>query len=761
MRMTKHQFYLFLAVMFAIAAILSIWVKSWIKADPALSPDLGFLMLYGMAILFFMRVELWAAAFWTVYAGSLLFCFFYLIVAPLEAPIMLALFIWPAVLIQRRELGFWQFSAISAVLMFISWKFLGKPVLFFLLLPTCQVVAMRLSSRVRARYSRQAADLGPVLSQRQREQQGVGNAGSEDWWDIFQNELETFPHRIQKFWDDLLGNSPRHDPEEERGPDLKMLQIQDAGIMSRSLTDLCRRDPKFASDRFIKRTEETFWKIQKAWYGQEPAPIQHLVGDALFEQFRQQIDDQQASGIRFQDRKMTIFENRIVQVNSDRNFDIVHVFLRASSADALVDLKTGKVLAEEDERQQFSEYWSFLRRPSAKTLEKPGLLEGSCPNCSAPLEIGQATVCGVCKSFLRSGTYDWVLAKITQACEWEYTEPTWLPGWQDMIRLDPNITVQQIEDRGGVMFWMLRMAERQKKSEPLRRYATSEWCERVAETGGSPIHDWSYMDGVALGSVSLKGFRLDPDWDRLYLLVAWRGIPIYKHADEDFNRGKRIPRIVRDVFVLIRRHGLTTDERITLSSAHCPRCGAPLASAYSVSCEYCNLILNEGTAGWILEKETDERDPDFQKLHQTKVTAQDSPGENREHRSAIDVLTVMAQVLLADGKIDEREMKLLKEMGARYRIPPARIDSILSSLKEGQVHVPSAGNLVQSWALLEAAARMALSDNELSPEEERTLNLLGQFLGYSQADVQRAIKKEQKRLHALVPHSNAWTKPNK
>lgn len=752
MRLTKNQFLAFVGVMFAVAALIAWQVKSMTAQDPNLSPDLAFLLMLGMVIAVCLRAEFFAGAFWALYGGSLLFCFFYLLIAPLEAPFMLLLFLWPAILLQRKQLGCWGLVGISAALIAFSYKVLGRPALFILLLPTCHVVAMRLATRVQARYSRQEIDQTLTMSQSQREQLGLSQSGTRDWWDLLQAELEAFPERLGGFWSDMLGETPRRDPNEERGPDPKLIQLQNAGLMSKALTDLCRRDPKFASDRFLKRTEETFWKIQRSWYGQAIDPIQPLVGDALFEQFRHQIEGQKASGIRFQDRKMTIFENRIVQVNSNRNFDIIHVFLRASSADALIDLKTGKTIAEEEERRQFSEYWSFLRRPSAKTLEKPGLLEGFCPNCAAPLEIGQATVCKVCNSFIRSGSHDWVLAKITQACEWEYAEPTLLPGWREMTASDPQFTVQQIEDRGGVMFWMLRLAEREKRNEPLRRYATEEWCEQFIKRGGSLSRGWNYMDSIALGSVSIKGFRLDADWDRLFLLVVWSGIPVQLDGKGNALPGRRIPRLIRDVFVLVRKHGQTTDERTTLSSAHCPGCGAPLASTFSISCGYCNIILNEGTAGWILERLTNEGDPEYVELRSRKVeTGQTSPEESGERRSGIDVLMIMAQVLLADGKIDEREMKLLREMADRYKIPPKRLDEIILSLQQGEIHIPAPSGQTQAWSLLEAAARMALSDNELTSEEEETLNRLAQFLGYSKTDVQRAIKKEQKRQFDLAP----------
>jgi AraC-like DNA-binding protein len=43
---------------------------------------------------------------------------------------------------------------------------------------------------------------------------------------------------------------------------------------------------------------------------------------------------------------------------------------------------------------------------------------------------------------------------------------------------------------------------------------------------------------------------------------------------------------------------------------------------------------------------------------------------------------------------------------------------------------------------------MALCDNELTAEEEKSLITLAQHIGYSEADVRRALKMEVKRLFA-------------
>ncbi|NLI79116.1 MAG: TIM44-like domain-containing protein [Candidatus Riflebacteria bacterium] len=750
MRLTRGQFKILLVLLFALAGLMAFWYQQEMSRE--MPADIAYLFGLGMVVVLCLRAEFWVGALVSVYAGSLLFVFFYLLVAPLEAPVLLALFFWPTYLWQKKRLKGRPFALCGLGLSALCWLVIRRPAVPFLLFPVLQLVATRVAGRVRPRYTRFTCDLGVSLSHAQRKQ--LGNRGwreEGDWFDLLQVEFEKFPQRVAEVWQGLTGDTPRQDADEEKGPNAGLLHLQKAALMSRALTDLTRRDPAFRIEDFLKRVDQLFWKVQNAWYDQQIGALEPVIADALFEQFRLQVAEQQAAGIRFRHQAMTIYENRAVQVNTDPNFDIVHVYLRASSADSLIDLKTGETLAEEEHRRQFSEYWTFIRRPSAQTLARPGLLEGHCPNCSAPLEIGQATVCRVCGSFIRSGAHDWVLAKITQACEWEYLEPDSLPGWRDLVTADPALSIQQIEDRGGVLFWMFRQAERERKAEAIARFALPAFRDRFAARLQHPDpQGWCFHENVALGSVRLRGATLAPDLDRVFLLVVWSGIPVFVKPDGQVDRDSQTPCLMRDVFILGRRHGRKTDDRMTLSSAHCPQCGGPLASTFSVQCPYCSTILNEGEAGWILERVASEFDPEVQRLRAAAAAATPSPGAPSASPGLVsdrgtDLVFVMIQMALADGRIDPPEMKLLREAAAGCGIREPRLQAMIREMQAGRVHVPEVGSPEAAKGFLQAAARVALADGTLDPAEEQSFHRLAKLLGYSEADVKQILGQEWKR----------------
>ena len=135
----------------------------------------------------------------------------------------------------------------------------------------------------------------------------------------------------------------------------------------------------------------------------------------------------------------------IVAYESDRFFDTIHVRVVASCVDYTVDLESGKKVSGSKQSESFTEYWSFLRRPGVKTLEKPGAVEGFCPNCGAQLQVSDRTECVSCNAMINSGEYDWVLSEITQASEWAFSPRRSIPGLPEMCDKDPAFNVQHIE----------------------------------------------------------------------------------------------------------------------------------------------------------------------------------------------------------------------------------------------------------------------------------------------------------------------------
>ncbi len=544
---------------------------------------------------------------------------------------------------------------------------------------------------------------------------------------------------------------------------------QDNVRRNRAESALKKRDPAWNSATMISRGKAAFALIQEAWSDQKLEKAQAFLSDAIYEKFRLQIAELQERGIRDRIDSITLHDIRIAQLESDETFDTLHLYFRAHAANFKVDAKTGKRLS--DDSGEFEEYWSFLRRPGAKTLAK-GLIEGYCPNCSAPVGMNRAAKCEVCNSFLRSGEYDWVLSEITQASAWSVREAVAVPGLDAMRRLDAGFSVQQMEDLASLAFYRHEMAIRLGTPETIAKLALDSF---VAEFPAKirKEHDGTrlYYTSCAVGSVDTKLIETGEPLDRVWVEIAWSGRTTRRMPDgREVVGGICPPR--RHFYVFVRKHGVETDVRLSLSSAHCPNCGAPEQNVTDHICPYCQTVRNDGSKGWVLESVLPVN-PDTFRIMMGKRANQASrtsaPAEEPGVMTPLPVpvvedmadeesgmaelgLACMVHVMMADDVIDDREEKFLREFAARCKVRKIVVDSmiqqarIFGKMDDSSLPVPATPE--QGKRLLRRMAAMALADGRLSKEERAALNAFASRIGLSPADVDAIIGQERSRIYA-------------
>jgi hypothetical protein len=101
--------------------------------------------------------------------------------------------------------------------------------------------------------------------------------------------------------------------------------------------------------------------------------------------------------------------------------------------------------------EPFVEVWSFVRRPGVQTRRQGPPQPGHCPNCGAPFDGGAAGNCTYCGAIVNSGSYDWVLAEITQESE-AGAAPGQVPGLEALRAVDPALSLEVLEDRASLLF---------------------------------------------------------------------------------------------------------------------------------------------------------------------------------------------------------------------------------------------------------------------------------------------------------------------
>jgi uncharacterized tellurite resistance protein B-like protein len=495
---------------------------------------------------------------------------------------------------------------------------------------------------------------------------------------------------------------------------------QDAARLRAQLEDLRARDPDFDSEALLERVKTGFLKIQSAWSAQNLAPVRPFITDGVFERFGLQIEMQKAKGIRNEARDVEVLSAEVLEVESDPGFDTIHVSIKARARDVDVSLKDGS-LVRDGGTDGFEEVWSFLRRPGAKTLSKPGLLEGACPSCGNSLEAADAAKCPGCGTWIQSGEHDWLLAEITQAIEWAVREEFNLPGWAALAKRDAALAPQHLEDRASVAFWRREFALFKKEASAVKAIGAPSWIAQVAAQFGQPS-----LAEVAVGKVELAVVNSTGDKDQAHVVVKWSGL----------RPGTDDAVVQATVFTLERSSGAVTGAAGFRTLA-CAGCGASASARDAEKCEFCGLPFNDGSRYWIVASAVP-----FSEWKAPSASGEPQPRWSTS-LSPHDAVAALVWAMMADGQVDPRELNFARSFADANGVSRTELGELVRSAQAGQLQLPQAKDPEQAEQVLVGLIRMSLADGSISPEEQDAIQAYAAQFGITQDDVRQMIQEQK------------------
>lgn len=532
--------------------------------------------------------------------------------------------------------------------------------------------------------------------------------------------------------------------------------MEDTANDSEAVAAMWRSDPTFDRDAFLRRVRVAFDKIQAAWSVQDLTTVRAFLSDGVYERFNLQFLEQKALGFRNQVDHVQVHAMTLAQADAEGPFDTLAVRVTAQARDFDVSLADGSKLPGTDRDEPFVEIWSFLRRRGAKTdSSKPGLIEGNCPNCGGGIDINQSATCKYCGALLRSGQYDWVLAEITQESEWRSDRPAALPGVAAVRKRDADFNVQELEDLASVCFWRKATADRTRDPRPLAKVSDpafpDDYAKRLMPHAG-PDGVYAYVGQCAVGSVRTLGVITDDaEAERALIEVRWSGTRYV--ARPDVTPQKTGPDVLtRSLLVLTRSTSATTRADLALSSAHCPHCGAPLSLATASTCEFCGMTLNDPRNGWVLSDVQSMISPPAQSLVARLTTGDDGAarGTVPVDAPATDLLAWLVKTAMADGVTTYAERTQLESVAAKYGIPSAQLDRMLSAAAHNQLDAAEPRDADEARRWLDAMVGMAAADGRLDPAERALLSTAGAKIGLGDYDIDLLLKRHRDDLYVTA-----------
>jgi len=556
---------------------------------------------------------------------------------------------------------------------------------------------------------------------------------------VFENPLIGIPLTIFLIYIFYSMNSGRVEIR-EASIDSTITRGAEAELSTRreeALAIIRARDPGFDEAAFLQRASGAFLAIQDAWSRQDMSKARAFISDGVFERFTRQIAEYRSRGIRNRMNDVKVLETEALGFIAGPHFDSVYVKIKASAVDEVVALDGDSVLSGGPD--VFSEVWTLLRRPGAKTLARPGLLEGHCPSCGAPLAIADAAQCAACKVWVNSAEHDWVLTGITQMSEWAFPSPDReVSGWAAMRESDPALSLEALEDRAAVAFWRWLDARRRADAAPLRGIADDAFVAREGAFTGEFERD------AAVGAVETVAFESGADFDKAHVQVRWEADRMIHGSGGEIFQG----RARRTHYLIFRRKtGAKSDLKAGLRTARCPSCGAAPEQPDSAACAYCGHAFNDGSVSWVL----DGMQPFgmWQRPAPPAAPPDEKPGLDwGDDLPPAEAVSVLAAGLGAQGTVDPREKAFLLAYAARRDIEASRAEELLQAALAKRLDVPLPADGTEAESILRGLIRMSLADGRITDEERALLAAFAGRVGLFPKEVDAMIAEERAALHA-------------
>jgi uncharacterized Zn finger protein (UPF0148 family) len=483
-------------------------------------------------------------------------------------------------------------------------------------------------------------------------------------------------------------------------------------------------NPSFSEDAFERKVKRAFLAIQEAWSNKDLTEVRKFISDGVWQRFSVQFMMMDALEQTNQLEHVKVVRTFIDSVESDGDFDTIHVGIECSLHDRFVcnidsTLNSGG-------RELFIEYWSFIRKKGVTGKDLYSV--GNCPSCSAPLgdKLGEVAQCPYCNAMVNSGEFDWVLSEITQADDYTanlqlYKQENLSEKRAELSETLTDFSVQMIEDRVSNGFMQILAAKTLNQPERVRRFVADSLYENMLK---EEIASCDYLyNRLYTNDVSLLAAAHKDDLHYLYIGVTYSSQRVQKAE----NRVLRIDGTVHQIREVIRVEragsGKTTGE---LYMHRCPACSAPVADSLEITCPYCSATLNSAKNEWII---SDILTPaEYRQQLFTKESEFDFSVSTEKLDGLLSVkdyvITNIIAMITCDNHVDSKELEYLGKLAKQLNYSKGQQESILRIAQCGQQSVKMPEDMKMRRKIFTLMKKAAEADNRVVKEERELLQFV-------------------------------------
>jgi len=503
---------------------------------------------------------------------------------------------------------------------------------------------------------------------------------------------------------------------------LNQLPMENIADRQKTISNYMQQNPAFNVEGFKAKVKQAFIQIQEAWMLKDMKKVRKYISDGMYQRLNIQF-----KMMNILDQKNNI-ENLLVKniiidkIESDGNFDIIHVAIQASIVDKFVSAKYPQL--NSGGAEEFVEYWSFIKKKGVKEVNL--FNTQNCPNCGGelPKNAGDVSQCSYCKTFTNLGDYDWILSEMTQADDYisvyskASKESTLSQKINEIFKTNPDFSIQNIEDKASNGYLQILTAKALKDPTIMRRFVSDELFEKLSNNNeGDIVYNRIYLNDVTLIGASQQN-------NKNILSIAIKSS--YQRVILKDGKATLLDPVVlsKTETVMMSRDVNPELSKGSLYAHVCPSCAGPIKDTIDTKCQYCSAELNSTKNEWIItdifgvseyKDYYQENKNDF--IAGIDIDKLESLYDVRDY-AFNNVLVVMA----ADGKFEQQETEMAQKLAKKWGYKVERIQPMFEMAKSNGLTIRMPDNQKKQQKIFKLMEKAAAIDGVVSPEEKALLD---------------------------------------
>jgi tellurite resistance protein/predicted Zn-ribbon and HTH transcriptional regulator len=481
--------------------------------------------------------------------------------------------------------------------------------------------------------------------------------------------------------------------------------------------------PNFSQTEFYQKATNAFFKIQDAWQKQNLSEVRQFISDGIYQRFEAQFIMMRALEQYNSVGDIDVEDLRIVAVENDTNFHIIHLSITASMTDDFVSKKYSEL--NSGGYETFTEYWTFVKKINA--TKNTNLIDATnCPNCGDSIEnkLGETSKCPSCGTQINNGDYDWILSEITQAEEFASNFNQLKNRTLFYKRLtekgfsNSDFSPQYIEDKASNAYLQLKVAAALGDQKRIARFCSNTYTEKTKN---------QFVDTFLYNRLFIKDASLVNVYETETAILAALSITSVTQK-VSVNNGQlkliNASAITTKDYLILSRAKKMTANKFSAMAHNCSNCGAPVEDSLQLTCKYCDAALNDNSKDWIVENLFSQNEYiDFKSQFEDAINS--TKQEDKLEYTGLDprdyALNNMMVVACADGIIQSKEKLFLINTAEEMGYHASKIKELFEQVKSSGLALKMPKGEKERAKILKLMHKIANIDGDFNDKEKAVL----------------------------------------